>query len=48
MVSGPEMARIIQSTDKVGKATDSRHHAESNPVQVSFAQDVQVLIDTIK
>ena len=52
MVSGPEMARIIEefqaSTDKVGKATDTRHHEESNPVQVSFAQDVQSLTDTIE
>ena len=52
MVSGPEMARIIEefqaSTDKVGKAADTRHHEESNPVQVSFAQDVQSLTDTIE
>ena len=45
MVSGLEMTRIIEefqaSTDKVGRATDTRHHEESNPVQVSFAQDVQ-------
>ena len=42
MVSGPEMARIneefLASTDKVGMATDTKHHEESNPVQVSFAQ----------
>ena len=44
MVSGSEMTRIIEkfqaSTDKVDRATDTRHHEESNPVQVSFAQDV--------
>ena len=52
MVSGPEMACIIEefqaSTDKVGTATDTRHHEESNPVQVSFAQDVQSLTDIIE
>ena len=39
MVSGTEMACIIEefqaSTDKVDTATDTRHHEESNPVQVS-------------
>ena len=38
MESGPEMACIIEefraSTDKVGTFTDTRHHEESNPVQV--------------
>ena len=52
MVSGPEMARIneefLASTDQVGMATDTRHHEESNPVQVSFAQDVQSLTDIIE
>ena len=46
------MACIIEefqaSTDKVGTATDTRHHEESNPVQVSFAQDVQSLTDIIE
>ena len=49
MISGPEMACIIEefqaSTDKVGRATDTRHLEESNPVQLSFAQDVQSLTD---
>ena len=52
MVSSPEMARTIEefqaSTDKVGTATDSRHHEESNPAQVSFAPDVQSLADIIE
>ena len=52
MVSGPEVARIIEefqaSTDKVDTATDTRHHGESNPVQVSVAQDVQSLTDIIE
>ena len=52
MVSGPEMALITEeflaSTDKAGMATDTRHHEESNPVQVSFAQDVQSLTDIIE
>ena len=52
MVSGPEMAHIIEefqaSTDNIGTATDTRHHEESNPVQVSFAEDVQSLTDIIE
>ena len=44
MVSGPVMAHIIEefqaSTDNIDTATDTRHHEESNPVQVSFDQDV--------
>ena len=52
MVSGPEMACIIEefqaSTDKVGTATDSRYHEESNPVQVALGQDVQSLTDIIE
>ena len=52
MVSGIEMARIIEefqaSTDKVGMATDTRGHEESNPIQVSFAQDVRSLTDVIE
>ena len=52
MVSGPEMTRIIEefqaSTDKVDRATDTRQHEESNPVQVSFVRDVQSLTDTIE
>ena len=52
MVSGPEMAHIIEefqaSTDNVGTATDTRHHEESNPVQGSFAEDVQSLTDIIE
>ena len=43
------MSRIIEefqaSTDKVSTATDTRHHEESNPVQVSFAQNVPSLTD---
>ena len=46
------MARIIEefqaATDKVGTASDTRHHEESNPVQVSFAQDVQSVTDIIE
>ena len=52
MESSPEMARTIEEfqafTDKVGTATDSRHHEESNPAQVSFVQDVQSLADIIE
>ena len=52
MVSGPEMTHVIEefqaSTDKVGMATDTRGHEESNPVEVSFAQDVQSLSDVIE
>ena len=52
MVWGPEMAHVIEefqaSTDKIGMATDTRGHEESNPVQVSFAQDVQSLSDIIE
>ena len=29
-------------------ATDTRHYEESNPAQVSFAQDVQSLTDIIE
>ena len=51
MVSGPEMTCIIEEfqacTVKVGTPTDTRHHEESNPVQVSFSQDVQPLTDII-
>ena len=51
MVSGPEMTCIIEEfqacTVKVGTPTDTRHHEESNPVQVSFSQDVQPITDII-
>ena len=46
------MTRIIEefqaSTDKIDRATDTRQHEEPNPVQVSFAQDVQSLTDIIE
>ena len=52
MVSGPEMARIIEefqaSTDKVGTAIDTGNQEESTPVQITIAQDVQSLTDIIE
>jgi len=46
MVSGPEMARLIQefegSTDK-RQDTDGRHHEQKRHAQMAFAEDVRSL-----
>ncbi len=50
MVSGPEMARLIQefeiSTDKK-KTTDLRHHEDTEHAQTAFKRDVCSLVNTI-
>ncbi|CAB3987554.1 Hypothetical predicted protein [Paramuricea clavata] len=50
MVSGPEMARLIQefeiSTDKK-KTTDLRHHEDTEHAQTAFNRDVCSLVNTI-
>ena len=50
MVSGPEMARLIQefeiSTDKK-KTTDLRHHEDTEHAQTAFKHDVCSLVNTI-
>ncbi len=49
MVSGPEMARLIQefeiSTDKK-KTTDLRHHKDTEYMQMVFKHDVCSLVNT--
>jgi hypothetical protein len=48
MVSGPEMARVIESFAEERKKTDIRHHEQTKHAKMAFARDVKALAGAIE